>query len=567
MNKITEMQMTGEQYRRVNRYALTMLIAIQGLLGALTLLHLIFFGFPVKDIVLIVALIFAIGIDIVGFLAARESKMAMVIYLIVWTVAYALTVFLGSSTPIVLLFPVLVVFILYLNPLAVAGAVGSSLLIHLIKLIVMGVTGQLNQANTQSSVMEFLALIVMCIGIYAVTRLLMKNMYESQEQITVQAEQQMAVAANVEQTATTINQQFETITNQIVEIVTQVEGNNQAITNIAESTEATAEAIQEQMGMTNDIKECIDVTAQNANDIIDTTDQLYDVVSEGIEVVEGLQEQTEMVNVQTNETTEAIQKLVGNVDEVHSITKAILDISSQTNLLALNASIEAARAGEAGKGFAVVADEIRNLAEQTKASTEQITKIINDLTAVTKESMSKLQVTVDSVHEQAEMVEKVNTTFMETCKCIDELKEYTGSISDNVDTVVEANNRIIDSISQLSASAEEVSSSSQEGMAVSNVILEQVQDFASAVEEMSGMIGQLATSITSEVEDLAVAMESEDEVKEELQDEVEESEELQEEAEESEELQEEAEESEELQDEVEELEEEPEEEPEEMFDE
>ena len=42
MNKIAEMQMTGEQYRRVNMYALTMLIAIQGLLGALTLLHLIF---------------------------------------------------------------------------------------------------------------------------------------------------------------------------------------------------------------------------------------------------------------------------------------------------------------------------------------------------------------------------------------------------------------------------------------------------------------------------------------------------------------------------------------------
>lgn len=522
MNKLTGMQLTGEQYRRVNTYSLIMMSAIQAMLGLLTILHMVFSGFSVKDIVLLITLLLAIGIDVVGFLIAKESKAAMVIYLVVWTVAYAMSVFLGSSTPIVILFPVLVVFILYLSPFAVAGAVCSSFLIHFVKLIVMGVTGQLNQENLAASVLEFVALIAMCIGTYVVTRLLMKNMNESHKQIAAQAERQMVVAANVEETVSAINEQFEAITNRIVEIVNQVEGSNLAITNIAESTEATAEAIQEQMGMTNDIKECIDVTAGNASDIIDTTDQLYDVVSEGIEVVEGLQEQTEMVNVQTNETAEAIEKLVENVDEVHSITRTILDISSQTNLLALNASIEAARAGDAGRGFAVVADEIRNLAEQTKASTEQITRIINDLTAVTKESMSKLQVTVGSVHAQTEMVEKVNTTFMETCKCIDELKDYTGSISDNVDTVVDANSRIIDSISQLSAGAEEVSSSSQESMAVSNVILEQIQNFASAMEEMSGMIGHLATGISSAMEEQAGVMEQMEVIPEEVDEEPEE---------------------------------------------
>ena len=127
--------------------------------------------------------------------------------------------------------------------------------------------------------------------------------------------------------------------------------------------------------------------------------------------------------------------------------------------------------------------------------------IINDLTAVTRESMDKLKVTVESVQVQSEMVEKVNESFMETCKNIDELKDYTGSISDNVDTVIAANNHIVDSISQLSASAEEVSSSSEEGTAMSNVILEKVQAFATAVEEMSGMVGELSTSVGTGSED------------------------------------------------------------------
>ncbi len=81
----------------------------------------------------------------------------------------------------------------------------------------------------------------------------------------------------------------------------------------------------------------------------------------------------------------------GKVEKINELTGEILSISSQTNLLALNASIEAARAGEAGKGFAVVADEIRQLADSTRVTANNIQDINEEVVIAVKNLVASSQ--------------------------------------------------------------------------------------------------------------------------------------------------------------------------------
>lgn len=234
---------------------------------------------------------------------------------------------------------------------------------------------------------------------------------------------------------------------------------SQVMDNINIGNRTNVDTIGVLVAMTEDINDIIDETNESVKAALKISNETGKEFEENEVIMQELHMEAKESIISGKNMRESTGLLKSKSKEVRNITHIILDISSQTNLLSLNASIEAAKAGEAGKGFAVVAEEIRELANQTKAATERITKIILELENDSNNVYEKVERNLEISDKQRNLIEVIASKFGCLSHGIEVMNNNIEKINVDMQKMLELNKTIIESTSNLSACSEEVAAS------------------------------------------------------------------------------------------------------------
>ena len=232
--------------------------------------------------------------------------------------------------------------------------------------------------NTQIEI-QILSIIVICV--FSVYTTMVSNT-NSKLELKNMEEQKVLVEKMFEKTRNAAGQMaanIDDINDKASQLKQAMQETQQNMNEINIGSTDTAQAVQNQLEQTENIKKRIENVADGSGAIIESIKNTKNAIDEGSEHIENLVKKVDAAVDSGALVNKELSELDKYMSQMNSIIDIINEITSQTSLLALNASIEAARAGEAGKGFAVVATEISHMADQTQNATVEITGLIKNV--------------------------------------------------------------------------------------------------------------------------------------------------------------------------------------------
>lgn len=378
---------------------------------------------------------------------------------------------------------------------AIFGSLMSGLNI-LLNIVKVGIQGRYEGEAALDQVCATLAIMLMMLLVYLATNVAKMYNDDSLNRAHFEQEKQQQVMEQVIHVAEEVRNRTEHVMQIVNELNSSSGVVNNAMDDISESTRSTAENIQTQTMMTQEIQDAIEHTLEQSENMVQVARASGEITEQSRMVMEDLKQQSNVISQTNGEVADSMHKLQERTNAVKSIAGTIFEISTQTNLLALNASIESARAGEAGKGFAVVAEEIRQLAEKTRRETEDITDILQELSEDARTTAEMIEKSVNATVAQDGMIHKAAASFDEMNQNVNDLMQSISDIDILLKNLSQSNNQIVDNIIQLSAAAEEITASSGQAMEYSNQNCDNAENAQRQLEQVLQVSHELDPYLT-----------------------------------------------------------------------
>jgi methyl-accepting chemotaxis protein len=290
------------------------------------------------------------------------------------------------------------------------------------------------------------------------------RMEQEQEALKLQAEQEKKQA--MENLAKKFEERVQGIISGVSSASSQLSTTAEHMQHIiSQSSQAAQSSVQDSSSTSANVQSVASAAEEMSATVREISSQIQrsnDMVAESVARVEGADKHA--------------QDLSNASQKVQEVVQLISDIAGQINLLALNATIESARAGEAGKGFAVVASEVKNLANQTDKSIQEIQLVIDEMGSVSSSI-------IDALVSVKESVENIQEASSGVASAVEEQSATTNEIASNMQSAATGTDNVTRSLGEVSQSAEEANAASQQVLEAAKGLSDQSKQLDQEVRE------------------------------------------------------------------------------------